>query len=249
MATKLTTAILKVELKETITLNGMNQGSTSTSYIPSIATVSKRIVDVPTSEVTLVSFSTAVSAGTFIESDVMYVRITNLDDTNFIYLVFKNEYNNEFCVKLDKGQSFIYNGDAVSGMIDTMLANQVPLGFTEATGDTADSSASITNITATNKIIPGLRATHDNAVVPAGSSIGAVTGGDSADGYRGTAHTLVTRHATTGAETTSPIASHTSGSSDTNGTMTYSAGFGDLSEITAEAGASTCLLEIFIASV
>ena len=152
-------------------------------------------------------------------------------------------------MKLDKGQSFPYNADQDSGVIDTMLANHVALGFTEATGDTADGSDDITNITATNKIIPGLRVTHDNAQVPAGGSVGAVTGGDSTDGYRGTAHTLVTRHATTGAESVANIASHTSGSSDTNGTSTYAAGFGDLVEITAEADSGDVDLEVFIASV
>ena len=88
MATKLTTSTLKVSVTETITLNGRQQGSSSAFFVPNIATVSRRFVDVPTSEIILASFSTAVSAGTYIESDVMYIRITNLDDKNFVYLVF-----------------------------------------------------------------------------------------------------------------------------------------------------------------
>mgnify|MGYP003642522639 FL=1 len=249
MATTLSSATMTVRIVESIKLNGVEQGAINTRFISSINEISKRIFSVPTSEVTVSSFSTAVSTGTFVEGDVRYIRITNKDDTNFVYLVFKNEYNNEFCVKLDSGQSYIYNGDNNSGVIDTMLANQVALGFTEATGDTTDSSANITNITATNKIIPGLRASHDNAQIPSGSSVGSVTGGDSTDGYRGTQAGLVTRNATTGAETTSTIASHTSGSSDTNGTTTYSAGFGDLVEITAEADTASVDLEVFVASV
>lgn len=243
MATKISTSSLRVTIHEQIRLKGQEHGTKNVCYVPDIATVSKRIIDVPTSEVVVASFSTAVAAGTFIESDVMYIRITNLDDTNFVYLVFKNEYNNEFCIKLDKGKSFIYNGDAASGVIDTMLANQVALGFTEATGDTGDDD-DIENITATNKIIPGLRYTHDATTVPAGTSVGAITGGDSTDGYRGTAHTLVTRNATTGAESVS----NTSGGADTNGTGTYSAGFGDLVEITAEADTAIVDLEVFVAA-
>ena len=244
MATKLSTSTLSVSLKEDITLNGQNYGSENKLRIPGIKQVVKRIITVPTSEVSLVAMSTAVAAGTFKESEVRYIRITNLDDTNFLYIVLKNEYNNEACVKLDKGQSFIYNGDMASGVIDTMLANQVAFGFTEATGDTGD-SANITNITATNKIIPGLRYAHDATTVPAGSSVGAITGGDSTDGYRGTAHTLVTRNATTGAESTSS----TSGGADTNGTATYSAGFGDLVDITAEADTAAIDVEVYVASV
>ena len=245
MGTTLTAATMTVVISENIRLNGRNQGGATTLSVDNIATVLKRIIDVPTSEVTLVSMSTTPSAGTFVESDVRYIRITNLDNANFIYLVFKNEYSNEFCVKLDYGQSFIYNADLVSGVIDTMLANQVALGFTEATGDTNNPTSNITSITATNKIIPGLRYTHDASGIPAGSSVGAITGGDATDGYEATAHTLVSRHATTGAET----AVDTSGPADTDGTGTYSSGFGDLVEITAEADTAAVDVEIFIASV
>ena len=241
-------ANLTVTHTESLTLNGHEFGGTNILSISGINNVDKRIVTVPTSEVTLVSLGTAVAAGTFNEANVRYIRITNKDTTNHLYLVLKNEYNNECCLKLDKGQTFVYNADLASGVIDTMLANQVAFGFTEATGDTADASDDVTNITATNKIIPGLRYAHDNAEIPAGTSVGAVTGGDSSDGYRGTAHTLVTRNATTGAESVSNVTGHTTGTSDTNGTSTYTAGFGDLVEITAEADSGTVSAEIFVAS-
>ena len=65
---------------------------------------------------------TAVAAGQFIESDVRYIRITNLDDTNHVVLTCKNENDDEFAVKLDKGQSFIYNADLAGGVVDTMDA-------------------------------------------------------------------------------------------------------------------------------
>ena len=243
MASTLSSGTMTVKIIESIKLNGTEQGSVNTRTISSVNEISKRILSVPTSEVTVASFSTAVSTGTFIEGDVRYIRITNKDDENFVYLVFKNEYNNEFCVKLDSKQSFIYNGDNTSGVIDTMLANQVALGFTENTGDTGDDD-DIENITASNKIIPGLRYAHDATTVPAGTSVGAITGGDGTDGYRATAHTLVTRHATTGAETASNVTG-----TDTDGTSTYSAGFGDLVEITAEADTAAVDLEVFVASV
>ncbi len=245
MTTTISAATLTLTLTESITLNGSQQGATNTQTIASVNEVSKRIVTVPTTETTIVAFAAAVSQGTFISGDVRYIRLTNKDDTNFVYLVFKNEYSNEFCVKLDKGQSYIYNPDLTSGVIDTMLANQVPLGFTESTGDTNNPTSDIANITATNKIIPGLRYDHDASGIPAGSSVGAITGGDATDGYRATLHTLVSRHATTGVES----AVSTSGPADTNGTGTYSAGFGDLDSITAEADTASCDLEVFVASV
>ena len=48
------------------------------------------------------------------------MRFTNLDDTNHVTLTFKNENDDEFAIKLDKGQSFIYNGDMSGGVVDTM---------------------------------------------------------------------------------------------------------------------------------
>ena len=122
MASTVTTATMTVTVSESITLNGKNQGSINTLAIPAIANISKRIVNVPNSEVEIIAMSTAVGAGTFNEEDVLYIRITNLDDTNHVGLLFKNENVDEFGVKLDKGQSFIYNGDLAGGVVNTMDA-------------------------------------------------------------------------------------------------------------------------------
>ena len=114
---------MTVTVTESINLNGMNQGSTNTLSLASIAEVSKRIVNVPASEVEVVAMSTAVASGTFIESTVKYIRFTNLDDTNHITLTFKDEDATEFAVLLDKGQTFIYNGDIAGGVVNTMHAS------------------------------------------------------------------------------------------------------------------------------
>lgn len=122
MASTITAATLTVTLTESITLNGSNQGATNTLTIGSINEVSKRIVTATTTEATILAMGTAVAAGQFIESDVRYIRITNLDDTNHVVLTCKNENDDEFAVKLDKGQSFIYNADLAGGVVDTMDA-------------------------------------------------------------------------------------------------------------------------------
>ena len=123
MASTITAATMTVTVTESINLNGQNQGSTNTLSLASIAEISKRIINVPASEVEIVAMSTAVAAGTFVESTVKYIRITNLDDTNHVVLTFKSEGNHEFAAKLDKGQTFIYNGDISGGVVDTMDAS------------------------------------------------------------------------------------------------------------------------------
>ena len=122
MTSTLTAATMTVTVTESINLNGTNQGATNTLSLASIAEVSKRIVNVPASEVEVVAMSTAVAAGTFVETTVKYIRLTNLDDTNHITLTFKDEDATEFAVLLDKGQSFIYNGDIAGGVVNTMHA-------------------------------------------------------------------------------------------------------------------------------
>jgi hypothetical protein len=122
MATTIKAATLTVTLTEAITLNGYDQGSKNILSISSVTEAHKRIITVPTSERTIINIGTLVGAGMFVEGDVKYIRITNLDDTNHAGLIFQNENDDEFAVKLDKGQSFIYNGDLSAGLVDTMDA-------------------------------------------------------------------------------------------------------------------------------
>ena len=140
MATTVASATLKVTLKEDIVLNGRQQGSESVLSIPSINEISKRILTIPTSEIEIIAMSTAVASGTYIESYVCYIRITNLDDTNHITLTFKNENSDEFAIKLDKGQSYIYNGDMDGGVVDTMDAID-GTGLTLSLGDLVNITA------------------------------------------------------------------------------------------------------------
>ena len=140
MASTITAGTLKVTIRESITLKGKEQGSTTELSISDINEVASRIITVPVSEVEVIAMSTAVSSGTFVEGNVRYIRITNLDDTNHVSLTFKNEDNDEFGVKLDKGQSFIYNGDMSGGVVDTMEA--------AATAITPGTFADLVNITA-----------------------------------------------------------------------------------------------------
>jgi hypothetical protein len=146
MASTITAATLTVKLTEQIKLNGVEQGSSNTLTISGINEISKRIVTVPTAEKEIIAMSSAISSGTFITGDVRYIRITNLDDTYHIGLIFKNINSDEFSVLLDKGQSYIYNADLAVGVADTMdsadAAGVVPLAFEDlvnitATADTA----------------------------------------------------------------------------------------------------------------
>ena len=123
MASTLESGTMKVRITEEITLNGRDQGSMNELSIGSINEISKRIVSVPTSEIEIIKMDTTAGAGQFVEGDVRYIRITNKDDTNNVFLTFKNEDNDEFTVLLDYGQSFIYNSNFDGGVVNTFDAN------------------------------------------------------------------------------------------------------------------------------
>ena len=118
-------ANLIVTHSEDITLNGQQFGGTNTLSISGINEISKRIITITTAESTIATFSSAVaSAGHFIAADVRYIRFTNQDGTNFITLTFRNQDNDEVAIKLDAGQSFVWNGDNANGMTAVFNATQ-----------------------------------------------------------------------------------------------------------------------------
>ena len=108
MATTLSAASLTVTLTESISLNGYEQGSSNAATVASITSVFKRIVAVPLTEVTLyTNTASTVGGATFDVDDVKYVRITNKDGTNFVDLIVANSENDEFCLRLKAGHSFV----------------------------------------------------------------------------------------------------------------------------------------------
>ena len=143
MASTITAGTLNVTLTERIVLNGRDQGSTNTLSISGINEISKRIVTITTTESTIATFSAAVaSAGHYVAADVRYIRFTNKDDTNFITLTFRNQDNDEAAIKLDAGQSFIWNGDNANGMTAVLNATE------DADAASSTNFGSLTNIQA-----------------------------------------------------------------------------------------------------
>ena len=137
MATTISAATLTVTLTEAITLNGYDQGSQNIATVGSVVEVSKRIVTCPTTEITVVSFGAAASAGTFVDADARYVRITNLDDTNFVSLNIEGEGSTDFTIRLDASASVMFMGSLVN-FADISGYTLENLTAIKADADTAD---------------------------------------------------------------------------------------------------------------
>ena len=110
MSTTLTAATMTVTVTEAISLNGKDQGATNAFTIASINEVFKQIVTATTTATTFLKFGTAASAGTLIRADVSYLRITNLDDTNFVTIGLQDDSSDTAYIKLEKKQSIIIGG-------------------------------------------------------------------------------------------------------------------------------------------
>ena len=136
-------ANLTVTHTEDITLNGQQFGGTNIKSIASINEISKRIITITTTESTIATFSAAAaSAGHYVAADVRYIRFTNKDGANFITLTFRNQDNDEVAIKLDFGQTLVWNGDNDNGMTAVFNATQ----DADSASDTA--FGSLTNIQA-----------------------------------------------------------------------------------------------------
>ena len=113
MATTVSASNLSIKVKEDITLNGVKYSYESEQTISSINMISQRIVRVPTSVKTVLSFGTAIGAGTFQNSDVKYIRVTNLDDTNYITLGLMDSTADTAYFKIGKGESMVFYNTSI----------------------------------------------------------------------------------------------------------------------------------------
>jgi|TARA_R110000823_G_scaffold13671_6_gene45259 hypothetical protein len=108
MATTVTNANLTVTVTDTVTLNGQSYGNTNTLTVASIDEVYSRVVEVPISAFTPVLQLGSTGQGQLTAANCKYIRITNLDDTNYVNLkVFGTD---AMVIKLEAGKSFMLGG-------------------------------------------------------------------------------------------------------------------------------------------
>ena len=82
-------ADLTVTITESVTLNGVDQGATTSLTVASVVETFKRIVACPTGvDTTVTTFrsTSATADGALDVEDVRYVRVTNLDSSNPVNL-------------------------------------------------------------------------------------------------------------------------------------------------------------------
>ena len=127
-------ADLTVTLTESVTLNGVDQGATTSLTVASVVETFKRIVACPTGvDTTIATFRTSTStADNALDlEDVRYIRVTNLDGTNPVNLSLQVAKDEDAApdvscsILLEAGKSFImgspHDGIAVDDDAATLI--------------------------------------------------------------------------------------------------------------------------------
>lgn len=115
MASTITPQNLTVTISEQIVLNNQSINSENQLVIAEVNEFDKRIMAIPTSsEVTIVSFASAVAAGTFVRGDMKYFRITNKDTVNYARIRVKKSGSDTFDIRLDAGKTFLMGNDKIN---------------------------------------------------------------------------------------------------------------------------------------
>ena len=101
-------ATLKVTIKEELVLNGKDMGNENFLSIAGINSAEHRIIDVETTEQSILLFGSAVAAGTYADATLKHLRLTNLDNTNYVQIrVVNSSDGQQYYVKVEPGETFI----------------------------------------------------------------------------------------------------------------------------------------------
>ena len=119
MASTLESATLTIRISEEVDLNGKKLGNSNSHDIRGINEVSERILTIPTTEIAVLNLGSSVGAGTYVSSSVKYMRLTNLDNSNFVRLTFVSGSAgtplNRFDVKLEPQRTMMFTNASISG--------------------------------------------------------------------------------------------------------------------------------------
>ena len=140
MASTVTPATATVQIVESLTLGGVDRGGTHTRSISNVAEADRRVMTIDSAnEIDIIELNSNNWQGKFIRSAIRYIRITNLDNTNFIRVRFKNSGAETADVKVDAGATFMLStgsmdADTAAGAFSAF----VDIDVISAQADTAD---------------------------------------------------------------------------------------------------------------
>tara|TARA_R110000803_G_scaffold179248_4_gene241662 strand:- start:1120 stop:1578 length:459 start_codon:yes stop_codon:yes gene_type:complete len=141
MASTIDNATLTITVNEDVKLNGYQVGSKIVQTIGAINEASRRVMTVATSEVSILTLSTSSIGGGYVSANVQYIRVSNLDDTNFVRLSFlsgSGGAGNRYDMKLPAKRTAIFTSPSMSGSnVGSSFNSFSDFDTMKATADTA----------------------------------------------------------------------------------------------------------------
>tara|TARA_R100001463_G_scaffold18403_1_gene46222 strand:- start:1547 stop:1987 length:441 start_codon:yes stop_codon:yes gene_type:complete len=134
-------ATLTITVTEAVTLGdgSTDRGTTNVQNV-TVDEVDHRIMDVGTSWVDIIKFASANSAGTFADGTVKYLRITNLDGSNFLNLRVRTNAI-EYFVKVEPEDHFILGNNVMDAESGSSYGTDVSFANIDAIAAKADTAA------------------------------------------------------------------------------------------------------------
>ena len=134
-------ATLTITVTEAVTLGdgSTDRGTTNTQTV-TVDEVDHRIMDVGTSWVNIIKFAAANAAGTFADGTVKYLRITNLDSSNFLSLRIRTN-SLEYFVKVEAEDHFILGNNVMDAESGTQFGTDVSFANIDEIQAKADTAA------------------------------------------------------------------------------------------------------------
>lgn len=133
-------ATLTVTIKEELILNGAERGSENVSTISSVTEMMERIIDTPaTSEITILTFDSFVAGGgTFVGGELKYLRVTNLDATNYATLRVLGTSEEYFVTVNPKSSFMLFVDEMDANATGSQAVNMDDIVSIKAQADTAE---------------------------------------------------------------------------------------------------------------
>ena len=134
-------ATLTITLTEAVTLgDGSTDRGTTNVQTVTVDEVDHRIMDVGTSWVDIIKFASANSAGTFADGTVKYLRITNLDSSNFLNIRVKTN-SKEYFVKVEAEDHFLLGNNVMDAVSSSDFGTDVSFENIDGIDAKADTAA------------------------------------------------------------------------------------------------------------
>jgi len=134
-------ATLTITVTEAVTLgDGSTDRGTTNIQTVTVDEVDHRIMDAGTSWTEIIKFASANAAGTFADDTVKYLRITNLDGSNFLSLRIRTN-SIEYFVKVEAEDHFILGNNVMDAESSTNFGTDVSFVNIDSIWAKADTAA------------------------------------------------------------------------------------------------------------